>query len=115
MELDTQTLMMIFFIISLVASIWKIYAFLPNKELEDDDRNEKSQEELLSIVLENIKVYGKSISVKELFEKILADEKFDKKHFWRFNQNRLQQLLNQYYLKHPNTKSIIDIYNKFKY
>jgi hypothetical protein len=33
MNLSISNLMIIFFIISLVVSIWKIYAFLPNKEL----------------------------------------------------------------------------------
>ena len=93
MELSTSSLMMIFFIIFLVISIWKIYAFLPNKELEDDDRTEASQEELLNIITNVMKKNAKDLSSKELFEKIIEDEEFDKDHYWRFNQNRLNQLL----------------------
>jgi hypothetical protein len=35
----------------------------------------------------------KNISSKELFSKIINDDSFDKEHYWRFNQNRLNQLL----------------------
>ena len=93
MDFNTSTLMMIFFIIFLVISIWKIYAFLPNKELKDDDRTEASQEELLNIIKNVIAKNEKDLSSKELFEKIINDESFDKEHYWRFNQNRLNQLL----------------------
>ena len=55
MELDTSTLMMIFFIIFLVISIWKIYAFLPNKQLEDDDTTEESKIDLTNVMLKTIK------------------------------------------------------------
>jgi len=112
MNFDTSTLMMIFFLIALIVSIWKIYAFLPNKELEDDDRTDASEEELLNIVLDVIKNNEKSPSLSELFQKIKDHKDFDSKHFWRFNQNRLQQLLNSYYLKNKNISTIDDIYYK---
>ncbi len=110
MELDTQTLMMIFFIISLVVSIWKIYAFLPNKALADDDTTEASQEELIQLVLHVLKNSDGDLSAADLCEKVKSDEKFDKKHFWRFNLNKLNQLLTHYYMQHPDTQSIKDIY-----
>ncbi len=114
MELDTSTIMMILFIILLAVSIWKIYAFLPNEELKDDDTTEASQEELTNLVLKVIKVnYGK-LNSSELFEKIKNDADFDTKHFWRFNQNRLNQLLTHYYLENPNIESIEDIYENIK-
>jgi len=112
MELSTSTWMMIFFIISLTASIWKIYAFLPNKALEDDDTNEASQEELERVMVDTIKEHGADISSKELYEKMKTHKNFDEKHFWRFNQNRLNQLLSHYYMAHKGISSIEDIYLK---
>jgi len=93
MNFDTSTLMMLFFILFLVISIWKIYAFLPNKQLVDDDRTEASEQELLKIISTVINNNEEDISNKELFDKILDDEEFDKERYWRFNQNRLNQLL----------------------
>ncbi len=110
MEFDTSTLMMIFFIIFLVISIWKIYAFLPNKELPDDDTTEEAKKELLSIMLETIKESDGSLNIDELFVKIEKNPRFDAQKFWRFNKNRLNQLLNVYYIEHPHNKSIEDIY-----
>jgi len=106
MQVDTSTLMMIFFIISL----WKVYVFLPNKQLHDDDRTKESKDELISIVLNIIKKDGKDLSLNDLFQKIKEDKNFDDKHYWRFNLNRLNQLLNSYYVNNPQTKSIADIH-----
>jgi len=111
-ELETSTLMMIFFIIILVASIWKIYAFLPNEQLADDDKTKESQEELTNLILNVIKNSSENLTLNELFKKIKDDEKFDEKHYWRFNQNRLNQLLNNYYIKHPHINNIADIYKE---
>ena len=111
MQLEISTIMMILFIILLVASIWKIYAFLPNKALVDDDTTKASQEELLALVLRVIKTSQNNISPKDLCEKIQCDDDFDKKHFWRFNLNKLNQLLSHYYAQNPNIKSIEDIKN----
>ena len=36
-ELETSTLMMIVFIVALIISVWKIYVFLLNEQLPDDD------------------------------------------------------------------------------
>ncbi|MEA2091506.1 MAG: hypothetical protein U9O83_03960 [Campylobacterota bacterium] len=114
MEISTSTWMMIFFIIALVVSIWKIYAFLPNKELADDDTTKESQEELLKIILKVIKSSDGSLSQTQLFEKVKNDDSFDEKRFWRFNQNRLNQLLNYYHLQNSGTSSIKDIYKDLK-
>ena len=111
MELDTSTTMMILFIILLVASIWKIYAFLPNKALEDDDTTEASQEELLSLVLSVIKKSEGDITPVQLCQRVQDDAAFDKKHFWRFNLNKLNQLLLHYYAQHSQIQSIEDIRN----
>ena len=114
MEFDTSTLMMIFFIIFLLISIWKIYAFLPNKELPDDDTTEESKKDLINIMLNTIKKSDGKISVDELLVKFEESEEFDSQRYWRFNKNRLNQLLNGYYLEYPHTKSIEDIYNSIK-
>ncbi len=112
MEFETSTLMMIFFIIILTVSLWKIYAFLPNEQLADDDKTKESQEELTNLVLNVIKNSSGKLSLNELFQKIKSDEKFDEKHYWRFNPNRLNQLLNNYYIKHPHINNIADIHKE---
>jgi len=109
MELDTSTLMMIFFVIFMILSIWKIWAFMPNKELKDDDTTKESQEELLDIILDVIKRAENSLTPSELHEKVKEHERFDKEHYWRFNLNRLNQLLNLHYLNNPHLNSIDDI------
>ena len=110
MDFSTSTLMMIFFIITLVVSIWKIYAFLPNKELEDDDTTEDVQSKLLELMLKVIKDNNGKLTNGELFLKMQKDEDFNSEIFWRFNHNKLNQLLNKYYLQNQNTSSILDIY-----
>lgn len=108
---ETSTWMMLFFVLSLVVSIWKIYAFLPNKQLEDDDTTKEAQEELQRIMIKVIKQNGADLDVKKLFELMKDNEEFDKKRFWRFNENRLNQLLLHYFLQNPSIKSIKDIKN----
>jgi hypothetical protein len=110
MEINLQTLMMIAFIVFLVLSIMKIYAFLPSKQLEDDDKTEQAQEELQRLMLKIIKEKKGDLDNKELFLAIQESEDFDSKLFWRFNLNRLNQLLQSYYIKNPNTSSIKEIY-----
>ncbi len=114
MELSTSTWMMIFFIITLVVSIWKIYAFLPNKQLADDDTTKESQEELLKIILKVIKSSDGDLNNTQLFEKVKDDAEFDEKRFWRFNQNRLNQLLKYYHLENSHTSCIKDIHENLK-
>lgn len=110
MEFDISSLMLIFFIILLAISIWKIYAFLPNKELADDDTTEESKQDLTKIMLNTIKNSDGTLSVDELFVKIEESEDFDSQRYWRFNKNRLNQLLNAYYTENPGKKTIEDIY-----
>lgn len=112
MDLNTSTLMMIFFVGLLIISIWKIYAFLPNEQLADDDNTTEARDELIKVVLKVIQASDPKISLKELYEAVIEDESFDKKHFWRFNQNKLNHLLEYYYTKYPDTQSIEDIYKK---
>ena len=110
MELETSTWMMIFFVISFVAAGWKIYAFLPNKQLEDDDTTKESQEDLLKVILKAIKESDGNLTSVELYEKVKNDDTFDEKRFWRFNQNKLNKLLDYYHLQTKTTKSIKDIH-----
>jgi len=114
MGLSTSSWMLIFFVGLFTVSIWKIYVFLPNKPLADDDTTKESQEELLKVMLKVIKEYQGELSYEELFTRVKADENFDEKKFWRFNQNRLNQLLSYYHLKNPHTKNIEDIYKDLK-
>jgi hypothetical protein len=109
MQLDTSTLMMIFFIIFLLISLWKISAFLPNKQLEDDDTTQESQNELLRVMLLSIKKLDKDFSADALYICMVKNENFDKERFWRFNKNKLNKLLETYYLNNPHITSIEDI------
>ena len=112
MELDTSTLMLIFFVLFLTASIWKIWAFLPNEQLKDDDTTKESQERLLKCMLDVIQTHKGELEVSELLSAMKEDVKFDTKKFWRFNLNKLHHLLQTYYSNHPGISTIKDIYNK---
>nr|WP_275755458.1 hypothetical protein [Sulfurimonas sp. SAG-AH-194-C21] len=102
--------MLLFFLLFLTLSIWKIWAFLPNEQLVDDDRTEGSQEELISLMLKVIKDKKGNIQEDELLYAMKKDKDFNAKLFWRFNQNRLKHLLDSFYIKNSNTQSIKDIY-----
>jgi len=110
MEISTSTWMLIFFILFLVMSIWKIWAFLPNKQLADDDKTEESENELKSLMMKVIKENKGEIDEKELFLLMSKNESFNSELFWRFNLNRLKQVLNVYYMKNPNIQDIKGIY-----
>jgi len=111
MEISTSTWMLLFFIFFLIISILKIWAFLPNKQLVDDDTTEEATLELQRVMLNIIQEKKGKIDEKELFLAMTQDENFNSQLFWRFNLNRLKQLLNAYYLNNPQTKTIEDIYN----
>ncbi len=110
-----ETGMITAFVIALIVSLWKVYALLPNKPLQDDDRTDEINLLLHSIMVESIVKYGSNISVKELFEYMRRHHKFDQKRLWRFNINRLNQLLTEHHLRHPNQQSIAEIYQHHKY
>lgn len=93
MQLDTATWMMLFFILFLIISIWKIWAFLPNKTLSDDDKTQEATEELRRLMMKIIMQKKGEVNSQELFFAISEDSEFDSKLFWRFNLNRLNQLL----------------------
>ncbi len=112
MEISLKTWMMIAFVIFMVLGIWKIYTFLPTKQLADDDRNEESEYELTALMLHVIKKHEGKLTPKELFFAIQEDEGFKSELFWRFNHNRLNQLLQKHYMKNKTTNSIETIYKE---
>jgi len=114
MEFDVSTLMMIFFVIFMIISMWKIYAFLPNKQLADDDTTPQATKDLLHLMLRTIELHEGKLSNVELFEKMQENDEFDSQKFWRFNLNRLNQLLQKYYIQNPETSTILDIYKTMK-
>lgn len=113
--MSIETIMMITFVAALVLSMWKLYKFMPTKPLPDDDSDEASKEALTRLMLSVIEkehTADTPLDEQALFEKIVAHEAFDKAHYWRFNQNKLNQLLQRYYLHHPETGTIPAIYDK---
>ena len=112
MTFDTQTLMMIFFIILVAVSFYKIRQFLHQEQLADDDTTQESHNDLEYLMLKVINNNNGDLTNTTLFEKMIEDEDFESQRFWRFNHNRLNQLLNKYYTKNPDAQSIMDIYEK---
>jgi len=111
--MDIETGMMIAFLTVTRLSVWKFYHFFPNKALPDDDTDEASREELTGLMLEVIKKHHRPdapLDAPKLLEHMTAHPSFDREHYWRFNQNKLNQLLQYYYIRHPETGSIPDIY-----
>jgi len=94
--LSVENLMMFFFIVALVISIWKIYVFLPTKPLEDDDTTKEATDELINLLHVSIKYLcskNKALNSEAIFTTMINQPLFDSTKFWRFNQNRLNQLI----------------------
>jgi len=87
------------FIVALGLSSWKMVAFLPSKPLADDDTTTQSVELLEKIMVE---CNQDGMSEEILLEAMIAHAEFDQNHFWRFNLNKLQQLIRAYRLKDPS-------------
>lgn len=111
MKEHLASIMMGAFALALALSLWKIYKFLPNKQLEDDDNTNESIEQLTCIMIDTIQTSSTPPTHKELFILITSHNDFDEKHFWRFNENKLHQLLQKYYAIH-NLGSIEEIHQK---
>lgn len=94
-----EWVMMAAFIGGLALSLYKVYLFLPQKPLEDDDTTPESVETLERILVESNQA---GMSEEELYEQMLIHPEFNSKHFWRFNLNRLRHLIEHYRLKEPN-------------
>ncbi len=114
MEFSTSTWMMIAFVTALVVSIWKMYPLLINRTLQDDDTGEDSYEALLEHMHKVLQECEHTPSTQELHEKMVQHKEFDKERFWRFNQNKLNQLLNKHFAKHQHLNSIEDIHKELK-
>lgn len=113
--MSIQTIMLIAFVAALMLAAWKLYHFMPMKPLPDDDSDEASKEELTKLMLTVIKEHHTPetpLDEKALFEYIVSHEAFDKEHYWRFNQNKLNQLLRRYYALYPQTGSLPAIYEQ---
>jgi hypothetical protein len=96
-----ELIMMIAFVGGLAISLYKVYLFLPQKPLADDDTTPESVALLERIMVETDHTYPK-LNDEELYQKITAHSEFDPKHFWRFNENRLRHLIKHYRLKEPS-------------
>jgi hypothetical protein len=114
MEISNSTWMMIAFVVGTALSIWKMYPFLVNRTLEDDDTGEDAHEYLVAHMCKVLKECENTPDAKELHEKMTTHSDFDKEKFWRFNLNKLNQLLNIHYSKNPHLNSIEDIHKELR-
>ena len=96
--MSIETIMIIAFIAGLGLALWKVYAFFPSKPLEDDDTTPETLRKLTSIMIE---VHQPNMSHEALFEAMRQHPKFDEKKFWRFNHNKLHQLVLHHQFKDP--------------
>jgi len=114
MNLDTSTWMMIAFVVALGISIWKVYAFMPTKTLADDDTGEDSYEHLILIMHKVLQKETITPTLNELYNKMINHKHFNKERHWRFNPNKLNQILNKHYIKNKHLNSIEDIHKEIK-
>ncbi len=110
MNFSLSTWMMIAFVIGTLLSIWKVYPFLVNRVLKDDDTGEDSHTYLVEHMHKVLKEQKDVPSAKTLHEKMVAHPEFDKERFWRFNENKLNQLLHRYFGENQDMNSIEDIH-----
>jgi hypothetical protein len=94
-------MMMGAFIAGLALSLYKLYLFLPQKPLADDDTTPESVELLERIMVECNNTHP-HLDEESLYQMMTKHHEFDPKHFWRFNENRLRHLIEHYRLKEPN-------------
>lgn len=114
MDISLSTWMMIAFIVFTILGMWKIYAFLPNKQLADDDTTYDSYLELEEIMLDVLKLCKEAPDLLTLHKMMCAHEQFDQEHFWRFNPNKLNQLLNKYFILNPHITSLKAIHQEVR-
>jgi hypothetical protein len=96
---NIQWIMMGAFVAGLGLSVWKLYAFMPMKQLADDDTTPESVALLERIMVES---HSPERDHTALYEAMLAHPEFDPHHFWRFNENRLHHLIMHYRFKEPD-------------
>lgn len=114
-KISLDTLMMIFFVLLLIISVWKLYVFMPNKKLSDDDTDENAHHELEQLMLKVLPYSyneNEKIMLRNIYENMLADDSFDKEHYWRFNPNRLNKIIESYLLVHEDCHNIHDIFKQ---
>ncbi|MDX1296311.1 MAG: hypothetical protein R3302_08585 [Sulfurimonadaceae bacterium] len=105
--------MMIAFILALGLSLWKLYAFLPNEPLPDDDTTEEALDKLTAVMVKAVVELGaheQELNLQTLYVAMKAHSDFDHEHFWRFNENKLNNLIVRYFLKHPHASTLEHIY-----
>lgn len=108
-----EWVMMGAFVMALGLSLWKLYHFFPNKPLADDDTTARSVEELMELMVACIIELcdaQECLTPEALYEQMIAHPTFDNAHYWRFNQNRLNQLISRYYILNPAVTSLQQIY-----
>jgi len=110
MDFTVSTWMMLAFIAGLLLSVWKMYSFMPTKKLEDDDTGEEIYEILVAILHKVLLSFEDAPELKALHDAMKKHENFDEKKLWRFNENKLKQLLNKYYTLNKHLSSIEDIH-----
>lgn len=108
-----EWIMMGAFTAALGLSLWKLYAFLPNEPLPDDDTTEEATQRLMTLMTRCIIELFEAdepLTTQTLFERMRSHETFDRDHFWRFNPNRLNHLITRYYTLNPDASSLEHIY-----
>lgn len=89
------------FVAGLGLSVWKLYAFMPMKRLDDDDTTPESVA-LLERIMVECNTAHEHLDEESLYQMMCEHHEFDPKHFWRFNENRLRHLIENYRLKDPS-------------
>ncbi len=108
-----EWMMMGAFLAALGLSVWKVYLLIPNKPLPDNDTNPLAIEELSNLMVRCIvELYEteQAATPELLYNRMVNHQSFDQDHYWRFNQNRLNQLLTHYYLNNPPASTPQHIY-----
>jgi hypothetical protein len=112
-----EWMMMAAFAAALLLSLWKFYAFFPNRPLRDDDTTAEAVEKLTELMLRCIVELFETrddVTTAHLFERMVSHETFDAEHFWRFNPNRLNTLLARYFMHNPGASALEHIYEAEK-
>jgi len=88
------------FIAGLGLAVYKLYLFFPKTRLKDDDTTLQSVALLEKILVETDTNYP-HLTHEALYVQMQQHPQFDPQHFWRFNENRLHHLINQYRFTNP--------------
>lgn len=108
-----EWIMMAAFVLALGLSMWKLWAFLPNEPLPDDDTTEEALDKLtavMSAVILELGTHGRELTNRSVFDAMQVHPDFDREHFWRFNPNKLNNLIIRYFTKHPHASTLEHIY-----